>query len=111
MFRANALKTRLAAGKPALGCWLDMASPIAAEIGGMAGYDFGVIDHEHGPGTLADGLALLQALSGTPATAVMRLPANDPVHVKRALDIGAEGLMFPNVNTAEEARAAVGACH
>lgn len=111
MFRDNALKKRLAEGRPALGCWLDLASPMAAEIVGLAGYDFVVIDHEHGPGTLADGLALLQALSGTPATALMRVPANDPVYVKRALDIGVEGLMFPNVNSAEEARAAVSACH
>lgn len=111
MFRENALKKRLAAGRPALGCWLDLASPMAAEIVGLAGYDFVVIDHEHGPGTLSDGLALLQALSGTPATAIMRVPANDPVYVKRALDLGVEGLMFPNVNSAAEALAAVGACH
>ena len=111
VFRENALKKRLADGRPALGCWLDMASPIAAEIVGLAGYDFVIIDHEHGPGTLADGLALLQALSATPATALMRVPANDPVYVKRALDLGVEGLMFPNINSAEEARAAVGACH
>ena len=111
MFRENTLKNHLAAGRPALGCWLDMASPMAAEIIGLAGYDFVIIDHEHGPGTLADGLALLQALSGTSATAIMRVPVNDPVYVKRALDLGVEGLMFPNVNSAEEARAAVSACH
>jgi len=111
VFRENALKKRLAAGRPALGCWLDMASPVAAEIVGLAGYDFVVIDHEHGPGTLADGLALLQALSGTPATAIMRVPANDPVYVKRALDMGVEGIMFPSISSVEEARAAVSACH
>lgn len=111
MFRENTLKRTLAAGRPALGCWLNMASPVAAEVIGLAGFDFVVIDHEHGPGTLADGLALLQAVSGTGATALMRVPANDPVYVKRALDLGVEGLMFPNINSAEEARAAVAACH
>lgn len=110
MFRENRLKRTLAAGRPALGCWLDMASPVAAEIIGLAGYDFVVIDHEHGPGTLGDGLHLLQALSGTPATAVMRVPSNDPVYIKRALDLGVEGIMVPLVNSAEEARAAVAAC-
>lgn len=110
MFRNNRLKRTLAAGRPALGCWLDMASPVAAEIIGLAGYDFVVIDHEHGPGTLGDGLRLLHALSGTPATAVMRVPSNDPVYLKRALDMGVEGVMIPSVNSAEEARAAVAAC-
>lgn len=110
MFRENRLKRTLAAGRPAVGCWLDMASPMAAEIVGLAGYDFVVIDHEHGPGTLADGLHLLQALSGTPATAVMRVPSNDPVYLKRALDLGVEGIMVPSVNSAEEARAVVAAC-
>lgn len=110
MFRENRLKRALAERRPALGCWLDMVSPIAAEIVGLAGFDCAVIDHEHGPGGLTDGLALLQALSGTACTAIMRVPANDPVRIKRALDIGVEGLMIPSVNSAEEARAAVAAC-
>ncbi len=110
MFRENRLKRTLAAGRPALGCWLDMASPVAAEIVGLAGFDCVVIDHEHGPGSLRDGLALLQALSGTPCTAIMRVPSNDPIYIKRALDIGVEGIMVPSVNSAEEARAAVAAC-
>ncbi len=111
VFRENALKKRLAKGHATLGCWLDMTSPMAAEIVGLAGYDFVIIDHEHGPGTLADARALLQALSGAPATTILRVPANDPVYVKRALDLGVEGLMFPSINTAEDARAAVSACH
>ncbi len=110
MFRTNGLKRRLAEGRPALGCWLGMASPIAAEIVGLAGFDCAVIDHEHGPGSLGDGLALLQALSGTGCTGIMRVPANDPVYIKRALDIGVEGIMVPSVNSVEEARAAVAAC-
>lgn len=110
MFRENRLKRTLAEGRPALGCWLDMVSPIAAEIVGQAGYDCAVIDHEHGPGSLTDGLALLQSLSGTGCTGLMRVPANDPVYIKRALDIGVEGIMVPSVNSAAEARAAVAAC-
>ena len=110
MFRENRLKRSLAAGRAALGCWLDMRSAVAAEIVGLAGYDCAVIDHEHGPGSLGDGLALLQALAGTGCTGLMRVPANDPVYLKRALDIGVEGVMIPSVNSAEEARAAVAAC-
>ncbi|MBI1205808.1 MAG: hypothetical protein GC191_00815 [Azospirillum sp.] len=110
MIRENRLKQLLRQGRPALGCWLNLASPIAAEIAGLAGFDCVMIDHEHGPGSLTDGLALLQALSGTPATALMRVPWNDPVYVKRALDLGVEGLMFPSINSAAEAQAAVRAC-
>lgn len=110
MFRENTLKRAIAEGRTSLGCWLDMASPVAAEIVGIAGFDCAVIDHEHGPGSLADGLSLLQALSGTRCTAIMRVPANDPVYLKRALDIGVEGVMIPSVNSAAEARAAVAAC-
>jgi 4-hydroxy-2-oxoheptanedioate aldolase len=110
MIRDNPLKRRLAEGHRALGCWLAMVSPMAAEIVGLAGYDFVMIDHEHGPGSLTDGLAIMQAISATPAAALMRVPWNDPVYVKRALDLGAEGLMFPSIGSAEAAAAAVAAC-
>ncbi len=110
MYRENLLKRRLAAGDRALGCWLNMASPIAAEIAGLAGYDCVMIDHEHGPGGLMDAVGLMQAISATPASPLMRVPWNDPVQIKRALDIGVEGLMIPAVGSAAEARAAVAAC-
>ncbi|MEJ0067577.1 MAG: aldolase/citrate lyase family protein [Pseudomonadota bacterium] len=110
MYRPNALKQRLAAGKKALGCWLGMASPIAAEMLALAGYDFLLIDNEHGPASLTESVALLQAMSATPVTSVMRVPWNDPVYLKRALDIGVEGVMIPAIDTAEQAVAAVRAC-
>lgn len=110
MFRENTLKRAIAEGRPSLGCWLGMTAPAAAEIVGLAGYDCAVIDHEHGPGALTDAVAMLQALSGTRCTGILRVPANDPAHLKRALDIGVEGVMVPSVNSAGEARAAVAAC-
>lgn len=110
MVRSNRLKERLRRGEPSLGCWLHLASPIAAEIVAQAGYDAIVIDHEHGPGDLMNGLVQMQAASGTPATALVRVPWNDPVYIKRALDIGAEGIVVPSVRNAAEARAAVAAC-
>lgn len=110
MFRDNPLKARLAEGGRALGCWLNLASPMAAEIVALAGYDFVLIDHEHGPGSLRDGVALMQAVSATAAASVMRVPWNDAVYIKRALDAGAEGIMVPAVEDAAAARAAVAAC-
>ena len=110
MFRENALKRRLAAGKKALGCWLFSGDPTAAEIIGHAGYDFVLIDHEHGPGDPLSAVTLLRALSASPSTVLMRVAWNDPVRIKRALDIGVEGIMVPMVETADQARAAVAAC-
>jgi len=110
MYRPNSLKQRLVAGKKALGCWLGMASPIAAEMLALAGYDFLLIDNEHGPASLAESVGLLQAMSATPVTSVMRVPWNDPVYLKRALDIGVEGVMIPAIDTAEQAVQAVRAC-
>ena len=110
LMRDNLLKQRLAAGGRALGCWLDMVSPLAAEIVALAGYDCVMIDHEHGPGSLMDAVGQIHAISGTPTTPLMRVPWNDSVMIKRALDIGVEGLMIPAVSSAEEARAAVAAC-
>ncbi len=110
MFRENALKKRLAAGQRALGCWLFTGDVAAAEILGSAGYDFILIDHEHGPGDPLSAVGQLRALSASPSTVLMRVPWNDPVHIKRALDIGVEGLMIPMVETADQARAAVAAC-
>ena len=110
MYRDNPLKARLAAGRPALGCWLSWAYPVAAEVIGLAGYDCVVIDHEHGFGGLAETVGCLQALSATATAAVVRVPWNDPVYIKRVLDLGVDGIMVPSVSTAEEARAAVAAC-
>ncbi|MDJ0949782.1 MAG: aldolase/citrate lyase family protein [Alphaproteobacteria bacterium] len=109
MFRDNALKQRLAEGKSALGAWCATQSAVAAEILGHAGYDFILIDHEHGFGGYTDSLALLQALQAFPATVILRVPVNDPVPIKRALDIGAEGIMVPMVESAADANAAVAA--
>lgn len=110
MYRENALKKRLAAGKKALGFWLQCESVIAAELLGYSGYDFGIIDHEHASGTLVSAIGLLQAAGASGATMMMRVPWNDPVYLKRALDTGIEGVMIPMIETAAEAKAAVAAC-
>jgi len=110
MYRENALKKRLQAGRKALGCWLFTDNNIAAEIIGHAGYDFVIIDHEHGFGGLAGAVGQLQALQAFSATVLMRVASNDPVLIKRALDLGVEGIMVPMIESAAAARAAVAAC-
>ena len=110
MYRSNPLKDVLLGSRTAVGCWLHMASPIAAEIVALAGYDFVIIDHEHGPGHYLDATSLLHAVSATDAATLMRVPANDPVHLKRALDTGVNGVIIPMVENPEDAHRAVAAC-
>lgn len=110
MYRRNAVKTRLHVGENVLGCWTALGSPAVVELLGFAGFDYIVLDQEHGLGDLGPLVAQLQALSATPATAVVRVPWNDHVVLKRVLDTGAEGVMIPSIETAEEARTAVAAC-
>jgi 2-keto-3-deoxy-L-rhamnonate aldolase RhmA len=110
MYRPNPLKQKLAQGRKVFGAWVGMANPVATEVLALAGYDFLILDNEHGPATLHDTLLQLQAMSGTPSAGVVRVPWNDPVYLKRVLDIGAEGVMVPSVDTAEQAERAVRAC-
>lgn len=110
MFRENALRKKLAAGRKALGCWLSLGNAMTAEIAGLAGYDWVMIDHEHGPGDFQSAIGQMQALAAFDTTCLLRVPWNDPVYIKRALDAGAEGIMIPMIETATEAKDAVAAC-
>ena len=110
MYRENTLKKRLGAGKKALGCWLFAGSPAVAEIVGLMGFDFVIIDNEHGAGDPRETIGLLQAMGTSASTRLVRVPWNDPVLLKRTLDTGVEGVMIPMIENAEEARAAVAAC-
>ena len=106
----NPLKQRLARGDALFGAWIATGSAVNAEMLGHHGFDFLVLDLEHGPGDLGDAVDMLRAVqpSGTPC--VVRVPWNDPVFLKRILDAGATSLMIPQVESAEEAAAAVQAC-
>lgn len=110
MYRPNRTKNNLKKDKAVYGMVHALAHPQIAEMIGLAGYDFVVIDGEHGPGGLQEHLACLQAVAATPATAILRVASNDAVALKRVLDLGVEGILIPDVQTAEEARAAVAAC-
>jgi len=111
MFRPNALKARLLAGKRALGCWTVLGAPAVIELLALCGFDFLLLDQEHGFGEPSALLHSLQAMAATPAcSSVVRVPSNDPHYLKRVLDAGVECVMVPNVETAEDARAIVAAC-
>ena len=110
MYRENVLKQKLAKGESIFGCWVETGSATNVEILGHAGFDFLLIDLEHGQGDLDEALQMLRAaqLTGTPA--VIRVPSNDPTFLKRILDAGADSIMIPSVESAAEAEAAVRAC-
>lgn len=91
------------------GTFLNLGSPLTVEIAGLAGFDWLLIDHEHGPGGEDTMLHQLQAAAATPAFPVVRIALNEVPRFKRALDMGAFGVMVPYVNTAAETRAAVSA--
>jgi 4-hydroxy-2-oxoheptanedioate aldolase len=111
MFRTNALKQRLRAGKRALGCWTVLGSPPVIELLAFCGFDYLLLDQEHGFGEPSALLQSLQAMAATPAcTSIVRVPSNDPNYLKRVLDAGVEGVMVPNILTADDARDAVAAC-
>ncbi len=103
----NKLKKALVAGEMQIGLWLGSAHPMLAEIGASAGYDWCLIDGEHGPNDLPTILAQLQAMNGAPASAVVRVPIGQDWLLKQVLDIGAQTIMVPMVETAEAAKAMV----
>jgi len=106
----NRVKRMLKEGKKTSGAWLQIASPFTAEIMSRAGFDWLIIDMEHGPGDILSLVSQLQAMNGTDTCALVRTPWNDFVAIKRILDTGVHGLLIPYVNTKEEAEAAVRAC-
>jgi len=110
MWRPNGVKARLRQGKAVYGLFHGLASPLVAELLGTVGYDFVLIDGEHGPGDMMTHLGQVQAIQATPAMAMMRVAVNEPTQFKRALDLGVEGVMVPNVSSAAEAADAVAAC-
>lgn len=110
MYRPNTLKQRLRNGENVLGCWTMIGNAQVVEILSLAGFDFLVLDQEHGLGDTTTLSAQLHAMSATPTVGVVRVPWNDHVYLKRVLDVGAEAVLIPSIETADEARAAVSAC-
>jgi 2-keto-3-deoxy-L-rhamnonate aldolase RhmA len=112
MTRSPGLKERLrarAGGAPQIGIRSQLCSPIVAEVLGFSGFDYVYIDMEHAPNELMGVLQQCQAIAGTPAVPVVRLPGNDEGLIQRLLDVGIESLVVPMVESVEAARHAVAA--
>ncbi len=105
--RHNRFKRALAAGERQIGLWMSIGAPVVAEVIAPAGYDWLVLDTEHAPNELPDVVAQLRVLEGVHPEAVVRPSWNDMVTIKRLLDAGAQTLLVPFVQSAEEARDAV----
>lgn len=105
----NAFKAAIANGTLQIGLWSSLCSNIAAEIYSESGFDWILLDTEHSPNEIPGLLSQLQALAGGSATPIVRPAWNDAVLFKRVLDIGAQTLLVPYVQNAEEARRAVAA--
>jgi 2-keto-3-deoxy-L-rhamnonate aldolase RhmA len=103
------LVERLRAGETLIGTFANLGSAIAAEICGAAGFDWVLVDLEHGSGSEPTLPGQLQAIAATPATSLVRVESHDRARIVRALDAGAAGVMVPRVDAPEQARAAVAA--
>lgn len=105
----NPFTHAIAAGQKQLGLWISFASAFAAEVTAPSGYDWALIDMEHSPNDYFSVLGQLQVFASSQTTAIVRPEWNDPVIVKRLLDMGVPGLLFPMIQTVEEAQRAVAA--
>ena len=105
----NAFKRALAAQESQIGLWCSLSSNYSVEVVAGAGFDWLLLDCEHSPNDLESLLTQLQAVAPYPTTPVVRVPWNDTVTIKRVLDIGAQSLLIPYVQNADEARSAVAA--
>ncbi|WP_416052535.1 2-dehydro-3-deoxyglucarate aldolase [Cupriavidus basilensis] len=103
-FRADVL-----AHKRVIGCWCSLGNATTTEILGLAGFDWLLLDAEHSPNDVLTFIPQLMALQGSVSAPVVRPPANDPVLIKRLLDIGFYNFLIPFVESAEQAGRAVSA--
>jgi 4-hydroxy-2-oxoheptanedioate aldolase len=103
----NAFKQAIAQPGAQIGLWLGLADPYAAELCATAGFDWLLVDGEHGPNDLRSTLAVLQAVAPYPSQPVVRIPHGDAALIKQVLEIGATTLLVPMVESAEQARVLV----
>jgi len=105
----NPFKQALRAGRAQIGLWVGLADPYAAELLASTGYDWLLIDAEHAPNDLRSVLAQLQAVAPYASHAIVRPPVGDTALIKQLLDTGAQTLLIPMVESAEQAERIVAA--
>lgn len=105
----NSFKKAILAGRQQVGLWVSLASPYSTEIVAGSGFDWILIDGEHSPNDPTTVLPQLQAAAPYPVSAIVRPAWNEKVLIKRYLDLGAQSLLIPYVETEEQAQAAVAA--
>lgn len=103
----NTFKQALKRGERQIGCWMSLGEAITAELMGTAGFDWLVIDGEHGPNDLRSIRDQMMALAASPSHPVVRVPVGETWIIKQVLDIGAQTVLVPIVETADQARALV----
>ncbi|MEZ5907717.1 MAG: aldolase/citrate lyase family protein [Hyphomicrobiaceae bacterium] len=108
--RPNGVRRLIAEGKPVVNGWLAIANSFSAETMAQCGFDAITIDMQHGIVDYQASIAMLQAISTTSATPMVRVPWNEPGILMKVLDAGSYGIICPMINTKEEAEALVAAC-
>lgn len=106
----NALKEKIRRGEPAAGIWSMLRDPFAIEAMAAVGLDWWAVDTEHTPATTDDLLRIISMLEGTRTVPLIRLMNNDSQWFKTALDLGAQGVIVPMIESADDARRAVNFC-
>ena len=103
----NILKEKLKNGNVVFGTWMVIPSPTLAEIFGLAGMDFLVIDHEHGPFNYETSEDMVRACENVNCTPLIRVPNNSASEILRSLEIGAHGIVVPQIESQEQANFAI----
>ena len=109
MIGTHRIRERLSAGQPVFGLIVNFESPWFADLLALAGFDFVLLDAEHGPIVPATAEATIRAAEAAGMSVIVRVPGNLPHEIQRYLDIGAIGIQVPHVDTAEDARTGVSA--
>ena len=107
--KRNAFLRAIRNGEPQIGLWISLSNNYAADVVATAGYDWALLDMEHSPNEVGIVLGQMQAFSAVDTTTIARPMWNDPVLVKRLMDVGAQSLLFPMIQSVEEAQLAVSA--